>query len=180
MASKTCPAGLHPQVDMTSPEFHANPFPALAHHRNSAPVSRIPFPGGGEVWFVTRYEDAVRVLKDPHFAVEPQTPELKAAHTDLTFMLLFNGSMVASDPPAHTRLRGLVSKAFTARFVEDLKPRIHEITDHLLDRIEPRGQMDLVDDFATTLPILVIAEMIGVPPTIIPRSGCGPRPSSIP
>lgn len=169
MASKICPVGPHPQVDMTSPEFHANPFPALAHHRATAPVSRIPFPGGAEVWFVTRYEDAVHVLKNPHFAVEPQNPELKATYTDLSFMLLFNGSMVASDPPRHTRLRALVSKAFTARFVEDLRPRVQEIADHLIDRIEPRGQMDLVDDFATTLPILVIAEMLGVPPEDHPQ-----------
>lgn len=163
MASKTCPAAPHP-LDMSSPEFHANPFPALAHHRATAPVSRIPFPGGGEVWFVTRYEDAIHVLKDSHrFSVEPQSPELKAAHTDLTYMLLFNGSMVASDPPAHTRLRGLVSKAFTPRFVEDLRPRVQEIADRLIDQVEPRGQMDLVDDFASPLPIIVIAEMLGVP-----------------
>jgi cytochrome P450 len=163
MASKTCPAGAHLQVDLISPEFHANPFPALTHHRTTAPVSRIPFPLGGEVWFVTRYEDALQVLKDPRFSVEPQRPGLKAANTDLPFMLLFNGSMVASDPPAHTRLRGLVSKAFTARFVEDLRPRIQEIADRLIDDVEGRGQMDLIDDFASILPVIVIAEMLGVP-----------------
>jgi cytochrome P450 len=72
--------------------------------------------------------------------------------------------MLSSDPPEHTRLRKLVSKAFTPRAVEDLRPRIQEIVDYLLDEAEKKGSMDLVNDVAYPLPVIVIAEMLGVPP----------------
>jgi cytochrome P450 len=73
--------------------------------------------------------------------------------------------MIGTDPPQHTRLRRLVSKAFTARRVEGLRPRVQEITDGLLDRITPRGSADLVAEFGLPLPITVIGELLGVPET---------------
>jgi cytochrome P450 len=71
--------------------------------------------------------------------------------------------MLDRDPPDHTRLRGLVSKAFTPRVVEVLRPHIQQIVDGLLDRVESRGEMDLIEDFAYPLPVVVICEMLGVP-----------------
>ncbi len=71
--------------------------------------------------------------------------------------------MMDLDPPEHTRLRQLVSKAFTPRMIEQLRPQIQRLTDELLDRVEPRGQMDLIADFAGPLPVRVISEMLGVP-----------------
>ena len=71
--------------------------------------------------------------------------------------------MLQQDPPDHTRLRGLVVKAFTARRVEDMRPRIQQIVDATLDRVAPQGRMDLIADFAYRLPVTVICEMLGIP-----------------
>ncbi|MFX5793930.1 cytochrome P450, partial [Acinetobacter baumannii] len=71
--------------------------------------------------------------------------------------------MLQQDPPDHTRLRGLVVKAFTARRVEDMRPRIQQIVDETLDRIIPQGRMDLIDDFAFRLPVTIICDMLGIP-----------------
>ena len=71
--------------------------------------------------------------------------------------------MLQQDPPDHTRLRGLVVKAFTARRVEDMRPRIQQIVDETLDRIIPQGNMDLIEDFAFRLPVTIICDMLGIP-----------------
>src|ERR1700712_1572615 len=71
--------------------------------------------------------------------------------------------MLQQDPPDHTRLRGLVVKAFTARRVEDMRPRIQQIVDETLDAIVDRGQMDLIEDFAFRLPVTIICDMLGIP-----------------
>src|SRR2546430_11912643 len=72
-------------------------------------------------------------------------------------------SMLMVDPPDHTRLRALASKAFTPRTIEQLRPRIQQIADELLDAVQARGTMDLIADFAAPLPITVISEMLGIP-----------------
>src|SRR6202051_1228609 len=71
--------------------------------------------------------------------------------------------MLQQDPPDHTRLRGLVVKAFTARRVEDMRPRIQQVVDQTLDRVAPRGHMDLIEDFAFRLPVTIICDMLGIP-----------------
>ena len=71
--------------------------------------------------------------------------------------------MLQQDPPDHGRLRGLVVRAFTAQRVEDMRPRIQQIVDKIIDRVEPRGHMDLIADFAFRLPVTVICEMLGIP-----------------
>src|SRR5439155_25008410 len=71
--------------------------------------------------------------------------------------------MLQQDPPDHTRLRGLVVKAFTARRVEDMRPRIQQVVDQTLDRIAPQGHMDLIEDFAFRLPVTIICDMLGIP-----------------
>jgi cytochrome P450 len=71
--------------------------------------------------------------------------------------------MLQQDPPDHTRLRGLVVKAFTARRVEDMRPRIQAVVDQTLDRIIPRGSMDLIEDYAFRLPVTIICDMLGIP-----------------
>jgi cytochrome P450 len=74
--------------------------------------------------------------------------------------------MLQQDPPDHTRLRGLVVKAFTARRVEDMRPRIQQIVDETLDRIIPQGKMDLIEDFAFRLPVTIICDMLRIPRSI--------------
>lgn len=147
-----------------SPEFRANPYPIYARLRKEEPVHRIKVPDGQQLWLVTRYDDVVAVLKDPRLVKDWHrvlTPE-QGAEIGMTDSPTDN-HMLNLDPPDHTRLRGLIQKAFTAPFVERLRGRIQQITDQLIDAVKANGEMDLIDAFAFPLPILVIAEMMGVP-----------------
>ncbi|MGY1643300.1 cytochrome P450 [Geodermatophilus sp. SYSU D00703] len=138
----------------------ADPFPALAAWRESGPVRRVDERLGLPVWVVARYDDVLAALSDPRLSNDPHHAR------DLAELLrgdFLSRSMIGSDPPEHTRLRRLVSKAFTARRVEGLRPRIAEITGSLLDRISPRGRAELIGEFALPLPITVIGELLGVP-----------------
>jgi cytochrome P450 len=139
------------------PEFIANPYPTYHRLRALDPVHQSPL----GFWVLTRYEDVVSVLRDPRFA-----KEAIAAFVVARFGMAPPGiglSMLDRDPPDHTRLRGLVSKAFTPRVVETLRPRIQQIVDGLLDQVEDQRSMDLIEDFAYPLPVIVICEMLGVP-----------------
>ncbi len=111
---------------------------------------------------VARYADVLAVLRDPaHFSsVPPRTPFLEER------IRIFGDAprVLLSDPPVHTRLRRLVSRAFTPRRIRDLEPRIREIADRLLDKVAARGEFEVMADIANPLPVMVIAEMLGVPP----------------
>lgn len=152
------------QVDYQSPAFKANPYPTYARLRQESPVHRMSLPDGSGMWLITRYADVAAVLKDPRFVKDPRNvlsaEELARMGVDDS-PLRFN--MLSVDPPDHTRLRGLVHRAFTAPFIERLRGRVQAIADELIDAVEAKGEMDLIDDFAFPLPILVIAEMLGVP-----------------
>ncbi|MFF4229628.1 cytochrome P450 [Streptomyces sp. NPDC001820] len=147
------------------PAFLADPFPLYRQLREEGPVRRAVIAGGLETWLVTRYEDGLAALSDPrlssdvHDASDPRLLEQLPA-TERASLL---SNMLRTDPPDHTRLRRLVSKAFTARRVAELRPRVQEITDRLLDDIAPAGRADLVADFALPLPVTVISELLGVP-----------------
>jgi cytochrome P450 len=149
-----------PATPLVDPAVLADPHPALAALRESAPVHRVDMRMGLPVWMVTRYDDVLAALSDPRLSNDPHHSR------DLTEAMrgdFLSRSMLGTDPPEHTRLRRLVSKAFTARRVEGLRPRIQEITDALLDRITPRGSAELVAEFALPLPVTVIGELLGVP-----------------
>ncbi|MDK0523522.1 cytochrome P450 [Streptomyces sp. ML-6] len=149
----------------TDPAFVADPFPLYRQLRDDGPVRRAVIAGGLEAWLVTRYEDGLAALSDPRLssdlrdASDPRLVELLPA-TDRESALR---NMLRSDPPDHTRLRRLVSGAFTARRVAGLRPRVQEIADRLLDEIGPDGRADLVESFALPLPVTVIGELLGVP-----------------
>lgn len=148
-----------------------DPFPFFARLRGMGPVIPVPNPLGerGQAWIVTRMEEAMQVLRDhARFTVDPSTiPGMSdiRPQTDSTApQTFFTGkSMLFVDEPDHKRLRALVSKAFTPRYMESLRPRIQEIADELLDRVQGQGSMDIVEDYAYPLPIHVISEMLGVP-----------------
>jgi cytochrome P450 len=158
-----------PQVDLFDPTFKANPYPTYAELRSEAPVYRAELPDGRGVWLVTRYDDVVAVLKDERFAKDwrsAMTPEQLAQIPPIPeVMKPLSENMLDKDPPDHERLRRLVSKAFTPRLIERMRPRVQEIADTLLDAVKTKdkGGMDLIDDYAFPLPITVIAELLGVP-----------------
>ncbi len=140
------------------PEFHANPYPFYRRLREQDPVHASPL----GAWILTRYDDAVMVLRDPRFGREGMADLLEARlgyDTDVSH----TRDMLFRDPPDHTRLRGLVSRAFTPRVVEAMRPHIQDIVDGLLDRLEAGHGMDVIEDLAYPLPVTVICEMLGVP-----------------
>ncbi|MDX3072785.1 cytochrome P450 [Streptomyces sp. NPDC088354] len=149
------------------PAFVADPFPLYRQLSQEGPVRRAVIAGGVEAWLVTRFEDGLAALSDPRLssdvrdASDPRLMRMLPA-TERESMLR---TMLRSDPPDHTRLRRLVSKAFTARRIAELRPRIQEVTDRLLDAILPLGKADFVADFALPLPVTVISELLGVPST---------------
>ncbi|MGW1955851.1 cytochrome P450 family protein [Streptomyces sp. NPDC001920] len=142
-------------------EFRADPHPVYARLRERGPVHRVRLPepdAHHETWLVVGYEEARAALADPRLAKDGR----KIGVTFLDEELIGKYLLVA-DPPQHTRLRGLITRAFTMRRVEELRPRIQQITDELLDVMLPQGRADLVDSFAYPLPITVICELLGVP-----------------
>ncbi|WP_433926478.1 cytochrome P450 [Sorangium cellulosum] len=149
-------------VNLASPEFKSNAYSVYARLRAEEPVHRTTLPDGRVLWLVTRYDDCVAALKD-----ERLVKDWRAIGVDLFGMdsarMLLEQHMLNMDPPDHTRLRAIVNKAFTPRLVEGLRGRIQAIADSLLDDVEERGEMDIVADYAFPLPIIVIAEMLGVP-----------------
>jgi pimeloyl-[acyl-carrier protein] synthase len=142
-----------------APEFVADPYPTYHRLRAEDPVHQSPL----GFWVLTRYEDVVASLRDPRMVKEP-IAAFVAARFGLAAPPTGMGlSMLDRDPPDHTRLRGLVSKAFTPRVIEQLRPHIQQIVDGLLDKVEGEPGMDLIEQFAYPLPVIVICEMLGVP-----------------
>ncbi len=142
--------------------FVQNPYAVYQRLRAEGPVSRVVMPGGYPVWVVTRYADARAALADPRLIKDWRTLWPGNAAPDDGFASL-DTHMLSTDPPDHDRLRRLVTKAFTARRIEQLRPRVTEITTSLLDEMPDGGQVDLLEAFAFPLPITVICELLGVP-----------------
>ncbi len=137
--------------------FRADPHPFLAHLRAVDPVNETPL----GVWRLTRYDDVVRLLRDVPAGVRfADGRSFGAAPSDDDGSSDF---LLSQDPPNHTRLRKLVSKAFTPRAVEKLRPRVQAITDALLDEAIAQGDLDVIRDLALPVPATVICEMLGVP-----------------
>lgn len=148
--------------------FRADPYSVFARMRADDPVCRQPgIDGETPIWFVTRHEDVTAVLTDDErFVRDPRlalTEEERAERLHGGFPDAIENHMLNRDGADHRRLRRLVTKAFTPRMVERLRPRIQELADELLDAVEGRGEMDLAADYAFPLPITVIAELLGVP-----------------
>ncbi|MEN9630450.1 MAG: hypothetical protein RJA10_3678, partial [Pseudomonadota bacterium] len=151
-----------PTFNPLSPEFIRDPYPFYAHLRQHAPM--MPSPFGGVL--ASRHAEVTQVLKDKRFGkdfVGRLTKRLGADSLNEPVYRSMRHWMLTQDPPDHTRLRGLVVKAFTARRVEDMRPRIQAIVDESIDRVQARGQMDLISEFAFRLPVIVICEMLGIP-----------------
>ncbi len=160
------------KYDLYSAGFRTTTHETYARMREDDPVFCQPgLDGETPIWFVTRYDDVVSILvDDARFVVDPALAMTDAELEEWRASSVvpdddrINRNLLALDGEDHRRLRRLVTRAFTPRMVEQLRPRIQEIADELLDRVEERGEMDLVDDYAFPLPITVIAELLGIPP----------------
>jgi cytochrome P450 len=159
------------KYDLYSDSFREDTYATFARMREQDPVLFQPgVDGETPIWFVTRYDDAEAVLlDDERFVRDPRhalPPELLAEwQSGLPDAIAFIDShMLNRDGDDHRRLRRLVSKAFTPRMIEQLRPRVQEIADALIEPVAAVGEMELVSAFAFPLPITVIAELLGVPP----------------
>ncbi len=149
--------------DLFSPAFKADPFPTFAAMRARDPVYAHAAPDGRTIWYVTRYADVAAVLKDDErFCKDSRHAADRPARPDRT-ALSFNDNMLFSDPPDHTRLRALVSQAFTPRRVAAMQARIQATADALLDRLMAGDETDLIAAYALPLPVIVISDMLGIP-----------------
>ncbi|NVB42511.1 cytochrome P450 [Pseudenhygromyxa sp. WMMC2535] len=152
--------------ELFSPTSYDNPFPIYAALRERGAAVHVPEFG---MYLVSRYEDVQRVLKNPELFSSAHMAEgarLKDSRLlDGMNLLIGTDSVISSDPPAHTRLRKLVSVAFTPRAIARLEGRVREITGELIDAILEKDSFDMMADFAVPLPVIVIAEMLGVDPS---------------
>jgi hypothetical protein len=156
------------------PDVVGDPYPHYRALREQAPVHRMEVPGLGVLWVLTRYDDCKAVLASHDFGKGSRdTPSRlgyeDGAVDDLVASFQSRGApMLMLDPPDHTRIRGLVSRAFTPRRVEALRARIRELVDGVLDEIGS-GEVDLLDVLGFPLPVAVIGELVGVPSEDQPR-----------
>ncbi|MFD2211662.1 cytochrome P450 [Virgibacillus halophilus] len=139
--------------------FTKNPYPAYTALRGQEPVFRVLLPDGNYAWFITKYDDALEALKDQRLIKDYSKLDDSASENKS----IFSENMLFADMPEHRRLRGLVSKAFTPKMVAEMRGRIQEIANELLDKMEGKEQVDLIDAFAFPLPIIVICEILGIP-----------------
>jgi cytochrome P450 len=155
-------AQAEPLFNPMSPAVIADPYPYYHRLRTKDPVHKSPL----GFFVASRHPDVSFALRDKRFGKDfvgrmtrrfgPQVMEEPVYRSMRHWMLQL-------DPPDHTRLRGLVVKAFTARRVEEMRPRIQQIVDQAIDRVASQGHMDLIADFAFRLPVIVICEMLGIP-----------------
>jgi cytochrome P450 len=151
--------------------FRQHAHEVFAQMRREDPVFQQPgLDGKTPIWFITRYAEVEQVLRDdqhfvrdPALALSPEVLEQFFEGSDPQVMAMTNNHMLNKDGKDHHRLRMLVSKAFTRPVIQGMRPRIAEIAEEILDGVEGRGQMELVNEYAFPLPIIVIAELLGIP-----------------
>ena len=149
-------------------DYFRDPHPLNERLRAECPVAEVEMPGGYSAWIVTRYDDVRAVLNDERLTKDWRklVPASSAdASSEAAQLNLLSVNMLNMDPPDHSRLRKRVSKAFTARGVENLRPRVEAIVSALLDDLAAHDgdEVDLIESFAFPLPIIVICELLGVP-----------------
>ncbi|MFG2818519.1 cytochrome P450 [Kitasatospora sp. NPDC048365] len=147
---------------LQDPEFLRNPYPTFAALRSASPVQQVPGGGGRSSYLVTGHAEAREAFADPRLSKD--TARFFAGRdTGRNLHPAVSRSMLATDPPQHTRLRGLVAKSFTSGAVARLQPYIESVTDELLDAWVPGDRTDAVASLAAPLPVTVICQLLGVP-----------------
>src|ERR1035438_8857377 len=151
-----------PLFNPLAPEFIRDPYPSYERLRANDPMHVTQF----GAFLASRHAEASLVLRDKRFGKDFIDRSIRRYGPQIMEEPVFQSMghwMLQQDPPDHTRLRGLVVKAFTARRGEGMRPRIQAIVDDTLDRVEALGHMDLIEDFAFRLPVTVICDMLGIP-----------------
>jgi cytochrome P450 len=153
-----------PAFDPFEPGFFSDPYSRYRKLRERDPVHHSPL----ELWMLFRHDDIVRLLRDPALSVEPENaaPTLRRELFEEVAgerATRRSHNILNLDPPDHTRLRRLVSNAFTPRRVESLRPRVQQLVDEALDAVAPKATMDVIADLAYPLPFTVICELLGMP-----------------
>jgi cytochrome P450 len=151
-----------PLFNPLSPDFIRDPYPHYERLRTTDPMHLTAF----GAYVASRHAEVSLAMRDKRFGKDFVERTKRRYGPDIMKEPVFRSMshwMLQQDPPDHTRLRGLVVKAFTARRVEDMRPRIQEIVDQTLDRVAPQGHMDLIEDFAFRLPVTIICDMLGIP-----------------
>ncbi|GAB3770458.1 cytochrome P450 [Ramlibacter monticola] len=142
------------------PDFYANPYPVYAALREGAPVRAMP----DGSWFLTRHADLVAVYRDAHVFSSDKKVEFTPKYGAGSPLLEHHtSSLVFNDPPLHTRVRKLIMGALTRRAIAEMEPGLVQLVDRLLDALEARGGGDLIEDFASAIPVEVIGNLLGVP-----------------
>lgn len=143
------------------PEFQVDPYPTYRRLQEEDPVhlSQVG------VWVITRYTDVVKALRDPSLSSKPSEISYASSRQQSSSPVasLSNELLFFQEPPDHTRLRKLVSKAFNIRVVEQMQTRIQEIVNELIDQVQDSGVMDIIADLSRPLPVRVIAQILGTP-----------------
>ena len=156
------PAGI-PAFNPLDPAFIADPYPTYRMLRDKMPIWRSPL----GPWVLSRYRDIAPLLKDGRFVHDFEgrisDPGHRRAVLNEPVTRNLGDSMLVRDPPDHTRLRGLVARAFTARRVEEMRPRIEALVSKLIDGVIDRRRMDVIGDLSHPLPVIVICDMLGIP-----------------
>ena len=150
-------------VDITAADFRANPFPTFKRWRETRPV--VPVRAFGErAWIITRYDDVQTALTDERFAKDRRNvPGYKKRSIQMPkFIQSLQRNMLEMDALDHARLRSLAHQAFSPRLIAQMQTRIHQLAHELIDRVEAKGEMDVIRDFALPIPLTVISEMLGV------------------
>jgi len=161
MTDMSSPAS-QPAFNPLDPAFIADPYPFYHRLRSTAPVFRTPM----GFWLVSRYEDVALVLRDRRFGKDfagNMSRRYGARAMEEPAIASLGRTMLVLDPPDHTRLRGLVNKAFVARRIADMRRQVSALVEAEIDRVQAKGGMDVVKELAHRLPVLVICDMLGIP-----------------
>ncbi len=146
-------------LEKLTPEFYANPYPTYRALRENAPVKRMP----NGSYFLTRYDDLVAAYKNTKVFSSDKKKEFYPKYGDSLLYEHHTTSLVFNDPPAHTRVRRLIMGALSPRAIAGMEGDLVRLVDMLLDRLATKGKVDLIEDFASAIPIEVIGNLLDVP-----------------
>ena len=150
-------------IEKLTPEFYANPYPTYRALREHAPVKRLP----NGSYFLTRYDDLVGIYKSTKLFSSDKKKEFFPKYGDSLLYEHHTTSLVFNDPPAHTRVRRLIMGALSPRAIAEMEPDLIALVDRLLDGLAAKGQekgdVELIEDFASAIPIQVIGNLLDVP-----------------